>query len=109
MFGVKLKKLRTDKKLTQKQLAKLIGVDRTSVGKYETKNVIPSIDILLNILKVFNCSLDYLLKNENEQKIDLKIDEKLLLDLYIKLDGISKNEVLDYIKFKLQKIKWVVD
>ena len=38
-------------KITQEQLAQIIGVERSSIGKYEspTKPVIPSSDIILRI------------------------------------------------------------
>lgn len=56
----KLKKLRKDKKLTQAQLATIIGVERSSIGKYETGTT-PSMDILAIIAEYFNVTVDYLL------------------------------------------------
>ena len=38
MRGDRLKILRVNKKISQQQLADVLGVDRTMIGKYEIKN-----------------------------------------------------------------------
>lgn len=63
-FSSRLKALRKSQKITQESLAKIIGVERSSVGKYEANNVIPSIDVLNRIADYFNVSVDYLLGRE---------------------------------------------
>ena len=61
MFSDILKKLRKENHITQEALALKIGVERSSIGKYEASGVIPSIDVLLKIADLFNVTLDYLL------------------------------------------------
>jgi len=62
MFAERLKKLRKDKNITQEELSKILGLERSSVGKYESKQqVIPSVDVLSAIATYFNVSVDYLL------------------------------------------------
>lgn len=61
MFSTKLKKARKDKGLTQEQLASLISVERSSVGKYESANVIPSPEVLKRIADALDVSVDYLI------------------------------------------------
>ena len=56
-----LKALRKKHKMTQKQLANAIGIDNSSVCKYETGDVLPSHDILIKIAELFNVSTDYIL------------------------------------------------
>lgn len=56
----KMKKLRKERKITQEQLAKDIGVERSSIGKYETGTQ-PSTDIITRLADYFNVSVDYLL------------------------------------------------
>lgn len=60
-FSEILKNLRKKNKLTQEQLAKIIGVERSSIGKYESTNTIPSNDTLLRIAEYFEVTTDYLL------------------------------------------------
>ena len=64
-FSERLKNLRKKKKITQEQLAQIINVERSSIGKYESTNTIPSNDTLIKIAKYFNVSTDYLLGNDN--------------------------------------------
>lgn len=68
IFSNILKTLRKTKKITQEQLAEIIGVERSSIAKYESTNTIPSIDVLLKISNYFNVSLDYLLENKQNEK-----------------------------------------
>lgn len=60
-FGSKLKQLRTEKKLKQEDLSKLLNVSRQSVSKYETNERFPDKEILVTLSKFFNVSIDYLL------------------------------------------------
>jgi transcriptional regulator with XRE-family HTH domain len=47
MLKERLKKLRGRERISQKQLAEAIGVERSSIGKYEgNQNIIPSVDVL---------------------------------------------------------------
>lgn len=66
-FSEKLKKLRKEKKVTQEQLAKIIGVERSSIGKYETGTQ-PSTDIMKRIADYFGVTVDYLLGREETKK-----------------------------------------
>lgn len=65
MFGIILKKLRTEKNITQKDLAKYLGVSDRSVGYYETGQRTPPPDIIEKIADYFNVSVDYLLGRTN--------------------------------------------
>ena len=70
MFSTRLKELRSEKKITQEQLASIIGVERSSIGKYEGKTaVIPSADVLKKLADFFNVSVDYLLGRVEEPNI----------------------------------------
>lgn len=62
-FAQKLQTLRKRNKITQEKLAQMIGVERSSIGKYETTQTIPSNDILIKIANLFNVTTDYLLGN----------------------------------------------
>lgn len=64
-FASKLKALRKDKKITQEQLAAMINVERSTVGKYET-GVMPSMDVLQRIASFFDVSVDYLIGRTNK-------------------------------------------
>jgi len=61
MFSQRLRDLRKSRKITQEELAKILGVERSTVGKYESTDVIPSPTILVNIASYFNVTVDFLL------------------------------------------------
>ena len=72
-FSEKLKKLRSDKKLTQDELADKIFVTRTAVSKWETDNGYPSIESLKLLAKLFDTTIDELIGDEDiENKNNLE-------------------------------------
>lgn len=78
MFRDRLKQLRWLYGYTQEQLADKIGVERSSIGKYEGKSgILPSIDVICKIADCFTVSVDYLLGRTDTPEIADKIAEKL--------------------------------
>lgn len=65
--GEKLAKLRRDNNYTQEQLAEKIGVSRQSVSKWESDVLFPETEKLIVLSRMYNCSIDYLLKEEVEE------------------------------------------
>ena len=63
-FSEMLRKLRNDKGITQAQLAKEIGVSKSSINMYERGEREPSYSTLQKISQYFNISTDALLGNE---------------------------------------------
>ena len=63
-FGEKLKKLRTDKELTQEELAEILYVSRTAISKWESGRGFPNIESLKAIAKFFGITVDTLLSSE---------------------------------------------
>lgn len=70
-FGEKIKKLRKEKKLTQKQLADLAGVAISVISAYESGNRYPSYEVLINFSHIFHVSIDYLLGISTIKSIDV--------------------------------------
>jgi transcriptional regulator with XRE-family HTH domain len=97
MIGERLKALRKRKKITQEELADILGVRKSSVSLYETNKADPSDPIKIIIAKYFKISLDYLIG---------VIDEEVGYydtDLFIKLpDNFSETDKIflnKYIEF----------
>lgn len=62
-FGERLRKLRREADVTQTELAKILDVTCSAVGKYERyENAYPCIDTLIKIADYFHVSIDYLLR-----------------------------------------------
>lgn len=84
-FGERLKKLRRDANMTQKDLADYLGVVPSAVGKYErVLDSYPSVEILLKLSDYFHVSVDYLLRGkESSQAIENNISGSLLNSSFI--------------------------
>lgn len=63
IIGSKITKLRKDLNLTQLELAEKIYVTPQAVSKWEKGKSVPSIEVLIELTKLFNISIDYLLDN----------------------------------------------
>ena len=61
MFGLRLKSLRQEKKITQQDLANLLSVSASTVGMYEQQRRDPDTETLKQLAEYFNVSIDYLL------------------------------------------------
>ncbi len=64
MLGDQIKQLRTNKNLTQAQLAIKLGVTKQAINSWENNKRTPSVDILKRIAEFFSCSTDFLLELE---------------------------------------------
>ncbi len=70
-MGDKLKTLRTEKKLTQKQVSDMIGLAISAVSSYESGTRYPSYDVLVKLARIFHVSTDYLLGMTDKRNIDV--------------------------------------
>ena len=115
MLNQILKKLRKIKGITQEQLADVLNVERSSIGKYESPNkpVIPSSDVLIRMSDYFGVSLDQLLgKDDLSQQSsasDINLNEQefaLLCDIR-ELDEDGKEEIRRNIRMvkELQQLR----
>lgn len=65
MFASRLKLLRTEKNLTQKELADILNMQNTAISKYELGERKPDQETLKKIASYFSVSIDYLLGNSD--------------------------------------------
>lgn len=63
----KLKCLRLQYGLSQKQVAEILDISPSIVSAYETGERTPSTDVLLSLSRLFQCSTDFLLGRQMEQ------------------------------------------
>lgn len=109
-ISTRIKKERLNLKLTQKKLAKQLGISQKTVSSYERGKCIPPIDILKKLAETFNVTTDYLLGitdehfDKNSLKIAVEPKEYRLLSIFRKLDSDYKDiiwgEILKYQKLQ---------
>lgn len=76
MLGERIKTLRTENSLTQKDLAEKLFVTAQAVSRWENDEVEPSITTLTAMAKIFNISVSELLGEDNEQTQNVEETEK---------------------------------
>ena len=98
-----LKQLREKKNVYQKDVAKYLGVDRTTYVKYENGDSTPNPDMLVKLSDYFNVSVDYILGKTNiPQPLNEKL-EGVEFALYGEIHDLTeeeKQDILSYVKFK---------
>lgn len=68
-FGEKVKQLRTERNLTQPQLAQAIGIEQSYLSKLENDKSVPSADIFQAILKAFGIDVATFLEGVDEKQV----------------------------------------
>ncbi len=82
MFGNRLTELRKQRNLTQNDMAKLLGVARTTYSSYEQGRRTPDVEIQNKIADYFGVTLDYLHgRNQKNDSTYTKNNKLLLLTL----------------------------
>ncbi len=70
-FGIRLRALRKERKLTQKVLADRLGLATSAICSYEAGTRYPSYEVLIKVAGIFRVSTDYLLGIEKNRYIDV--------------------------------------
>ena len=104
-LGEKLSKLRKEYNYTQEQLADILGVSRQSISKWESDIAYPETEKLIELGKIFECSMDYLLKDEVAEKTGASVSESYFTE---KVTKISKKVLTDKNKGKAKKILKII-
>lgn len=106
-FNTRLKQLRQKNKLTQSELADILGLKPTAISNYESKRNEPSFEKLIALSAYFDVSCDYLLGLSDAylpvggEVLDKDIVE--FFNMYQQLDIDSAKEIHNYAKYLLYK------
>lgn len=105
-----LRTLRVANNLTQEQISTKLNIQRQTYCNYENGNRIPSLEILLEISRVFHISLDLLVDNVLDGNVPIDLEGDMPFVDYRTLSHIIKDfqslpqpnqqQVLDFIAFQ---------
>ena len=94
----RITQLRRQLNISQDELAKKIDVSRTIIGNYERNTNLPSIDVIVKLARVFNVSVDYLIREGNFSAFDKdnhkhieEIDTVTKQHLFFLIDNVIQN------------------
>ena len=85
----RLQELRLSKRLSQKEVAHLVGLSAAVISNYESGERTPSVEILVALARLYHCSTDYLLgfdKNDMDRNINVSMlndEQKDLLERFL--------------------------
>ena len=70
-FSENIRKLRTERGLSQTELAKRLGVNKSIISAYENQERLPSLNMLAKLSYQFNVSMEYLLGVSRNKTVDV--------------------------------------
>lgn len=73
---LKIREIREDKDLTQKQVSKILNCTQQTYSRYETGEITIDIFNLIKLAEFYNTSTDYLLGLTNEKRPYSRIKRK---------------------------------
>ncbi len=102
---IKMKQLRIQKGLSQKELANSLGIAYKNYNTYELGRATPDIDTLIKIANYYHVSLDYLCGNEFHRiELGFLSEKKEAVVKAVKdLSDLQCDKVLSYICGMLDK------
>ena len=95
-FSQRLKELRTNMNLTQRQFSQKIGCTQTTLSAYENTPKSPSLDIIIDIAEKCNVSVDWLLGLSDNVSNNEITSYKQIIEFLFKLknkDGFHRLEI----------------
>ena len=101
MIGERLKILREDSSLTQKQMAEKLSVNFRTYSGYERNEIEAGDDFIVKLSEYYNVSADYLLGISDQPCPIRKGDEYVRLPKALTANG--RNELEQYIKYLVSK------
>ncbi|EOU2112827.1 XRE family transcriptional regulator [Clostridium perfringens] len=113
MLNNRLKSLRNEKGVLQKDVAEYLKISTSAYGFYEQGKRIPDVETLNKLSDYYNVSIDYLLGKSNikESAEDIINDNSLTLALHndngidCELPEEAKKEIEDFIEYVKHKYK----
>lgn len=98
----RIKTLREELGMTQQELADKINGAKSTVAMYENESRKPSLEILVKLSEIFNCSIDYILCKTNIRNIE----DDFKFAYHKETEGLSEDEIREALEFyKLVKNK----
>lgn len=91
MFGDNLKYLRKKYNMSSKQVAELLNVSTATMSRYEMNTREPDFKKLKEISNIFNVSIDFLLDND----VNNKLEDTTYIEWFKSLNDTDKQKLKD--------------
>lgn len=93
-FGLRLRDIRTEKGLSQRQLAELVHCETMLISRYERGTGLPKMETLIALARALRISLDELATGEKpgEASVEPAIKNVLLLERFRDLETLPRED-----------------
>ena len=91
-LGKRIKQLRTEKGLSQSQLAEMIDISYPQMSRYEIKGVQPPADVLKKLADVLGTTADYIISGDSNEKIKNGLKDAELIKQFKEMDKLPDEE-----------------
>lgn len=98
MFSIKLKTLREEKRISQRDLAKILGISQGSVGNWEAGTREPDFKTVKKIADFFDVSIDYLIGRNVPTNIETFTRQPAKVESFDRKDAQKKEAPSDLFK-----------
>jgi len=101
---LKLKELRRSRRITQEQLAEMVGATKRKIGAWERgENDIP-MDYAVAIADVLECSVDEIAgRKSGVLAMQLNWAERQLVRMYRSMDAEGRNATMEYAAYQAER------
>lgn len=106
-IGERIKSRRKELNITQVQIREATGISSGNMSGIESGKSLPSASALIELSKVLNCSIDWMLTGNSpiSEGVILSNIEEDLLTGFRELPEDDKDELIGILKMKLRKIQ----
>ncbi len=100
----RVKELREEKGLSQEELAKVVGTNRTTISLYESEQRGLSLDMIVKLADYFDVSTDYLLGISEKRNLIEDTRIRLALDTkdYTNITSKQRQQIEEFARFVLK-------
>jgi transcriptional regulator with XRE-family HTH domain len=106
-FADNLKRIRTQKGISQDELSKKVDIHPVQFSRYERSQSVPSIDVVQKIADALEVTIDELVYGNQSSKAEQNIRDRELLSMFSKIQLLSekqKETVKDFLSAYILKV-----
>lgn len=94
----RIKNLREEFGYTQQDLANKLNGAKSTIAMYENETRKPSLEVLIKLSEIFECSIDYILCKTNRRIYD-KDEQEFHFAYHKEMEGLTDEEIRNALKF----------
>ncbi|MBQ4649102.1 MAG: helix-turn-helix transcriptional regulator [Firmicutes bacterium] len=107
-LGERIMTLRTERQMSQSDLAEALDVSRQSISKWETDTSVPELEKLVMLCDIFGVSMDMLVRGVGEKESEEPCEAPKAYAVRPETEPAPSREVVHVVKFETRKIAGIL-